>query len=331
MTTTRRAVVVGLGLTALSGATVAEETPLITFGLITDTHLCDLPDQSDKISPGADHKYYSEAAAKIAVFARRMAEDKAAFIAELGDLVDAPVHAKAMPFAERRAAMQGFLHRAVEAFSAYPGPRYHILGNHDTLHLTKDDVAALLPNPGKTAGRHSYSWDAGGVHFVALDADYRGDGRAYSGEPEDGGYDWRDANLPDGELAWLRADLAAATLPVIVFSHQLLNPQDRIKPGFNTGVIIRNADAVRAILEDSGKVLAVFSGHYHAGGYQQVGGIHYIVLQANVAYGPDLSHHNQFATVGVHRTAEGAYRLHVIGAGQQRTHVLDALPPGIRG
>lgn len=314
----------GLGLTALTGAAKSEETPMITFGLITDTHLCDQPDQSDKASPGADLKYYSGAATKIATFAQRMAEDGVAFIAELGDLVDAPVHAKGTPYAERRAAMQGFLHRAVDAFSAYHGPRYHVLGNHDTLHQSKADVAALLPNPGIEQGRHYYSWDAGGVHFIALDAGYRTDGHDYTGEPASGGYDWRDANLPPAELAWLKNDLAATALPVIVFSHQLLNPQDRIRPHFNTGVIIRNADAVRTILEDSGRVLAVFSGHYHGGGAQQVGGIHYVVLQGNIAYGNDLSLHNQFATVGVHRTSDGAYRLHVIGSGQQRTYILDA-------
>jgi alkaline phosphatase len=40
---------------------------------------------------------------------------------------------------------------------------------------------------------------------------------------------------------------------------------------------------VRGILEASGKVLAVFSGHYHDGGYQEINGIKYIVVQANAA------------------------------------------------
>jgi alkaline phosphatase len=48
---------------------------------------------------------------------------------------------------------------------------------------------------------------------------------------------------------------------------------------------VKNAAAVRSLLEQSKKVLAVFSGHYHDGGYQEVNGIRYVVLQANAAYG----------------------------------------------
>ncbi|MHC4627780.1 MAG: metallophosphoesterase, partial [Planctomycetota bacterium] len=47
-------------------------------------------------------------------------------------------------------------------------------------------------------------------------------------------------------------------------------------------VYIKNAEQVRKILEGSGKVLAVFQGHHHAGSYAHLAGIHYYTLKALV-------------------------------------------------
>ena len=86
---------------------------------------------------------------------------------------------------------------------------------------------------------------------------------------------------------------------------------------------MRNAAEVRSVLEKSGVVIAVFSGHYHEPGYQLVNGIHYVMLQANVAYGNDASYHNQFATVDV--LADGRnFRVLVNGNARQKTHILKA-------
>jgi hypothetical protein len=64
---------------------------------------------------------------------------------------------------------------------------------------------------------------------------------------------------------------------------------------------IHGTDAIPAVLEGSGKVVAVFSGHYHDGGYQVANGIPYIVLQDNPAYGNDVSYDNQYAVVDVYQ------------------------------
>jgi hypothetical protein len=61
---------------------------------------------------------------------------------------------------------------------------------------------------------------------------------------------------------------------VIVFCHQQL--------GGNGNTCVRNAQEVRNILQDSGKVLAVFNGHEHNGGYSLVEKIHYYTLKAVV-------------------------------------------------
>jgi hypothetical protein len=103
-----------------------------------------------------------------------------------------------------------------------------------------------------------------------------------------------------------KTDLAANRLPTVVLTHQLLNPEEQVDKDFDPKHTVRNAAEVRTLLEKSGNVLAVFAGHYHDGGYQQVGGIHYVTLQANAAYGNDSSYHNQYATVEVSSEGGGA-------------------------
>jgi len=127
---------------------------------------------------------------------------------------------------------------------------------------------------------------------------------------------WRDANVPGPQLRWFQQDLAtrgigilpmphgleahatirgrrtldpAAAPPTIVFIHQLLD---------GTGdYYVNNAPDVRAILEASGRVLAVFQGHHHKGGHSHINSIHYCMLSAMVE-GP-YPVHNAFAIVEV--------------------------------
>ncbi|MHC4520998.1 MAG: alkaline phosphatase, partial [Planctomycetota bacterium] len=68
--------------------------------------------------------------------------------------------------------------------------------------------------------------------------------------------------------------LATTSAPVVVFTHQLLDGSGDVH--------INNAAAVREVLESSGRVLAVFQGHHHAGSYNQINGIHYYTLIAMV-------------------------------------------------
>ncbi len=60
----------------------------------------------------------------------------------------------------------------------------------------------------------------------------------------------------------------------MAFIHQ------RLDVGHPYGV--HNAREVREVLEQSGKVVAVFQGHYHKNDYREVQGIHYCTLPAMV-------------------------------------------------
>jgi len=85
--------------------------------------------------------------------------------------------------------------------------------------------------------------------------------------------------IPQAELDWLRADLAATTKPTLVFVHQQLNVAFDLLSG---GPEISNAADVRAVLKESGKVVAVLQGHDHEAALALVDGIHYLTFEALV-------------------------------------------------
>lgn len=97
----------------------------------------------------------------------------------------------------------------------------------------------------------------------------------------DGNLKWSVSMVPNFEVEWLRKVLAEGSEPVIIFIHQLLNFWDsshgKIAGKIPDGYFIRNAAEVVDVLEQSRRVLAVFSGHYHSGWYSERRGIHYIV------------------------------------------------------
>jgi alkaline phosphatase len=309
---------------ALSG-TFAQESQLIRFGLITDVHWSDRADDSKVISLNAVPRCRTGGLAKTETFALAMNEAKVKFVAELGDFTDDPINTS-LDSDKKRTAALGFARDIEAKLALFSGPRYHVLGNHDTDFMSKEDVSAQLKNgtvSGPT-GSYYYSFNSAGVHFVVLDAEYTSNGSSYSGIPGSpgSGYSWEDSNVPSAELEWLKNDLSVDKTPVIIFCHQPLNPLEQVDPLYDFHNTVRDADAVRTILEKSGRVLAVFTGHYHDGGYQQINGIHYVTLQANVAYGNDVAYHNQYSIIEV-GVQNQHYRILVSGHGLQKDYILE--------
>jgi alkaline phosphatase len=302
-----------------AGSLSAQEAGIARFGIITDTHVTDKADQAPVVSVTAGNRYFTGGAAKIEAFANSMNTKKANFVIELGDFSDNPADGSLSP-EKRSAAALAFLKTAEAKFSAFKGPRYHVFGNHDTDQLSKDQVQSVLLNTGIEAGKTWYSFDQGGVHCVVIDASYKTDGVSYSAS----NYTWDNTIVPTAEIEWLKGDLAATKKPTIVFTHQMLNPQDQIEAGFDMNHVIKNAAEVRSVLEKSGVVVCVFSGHYHDGGFQTVNGVTYVVLQASAAYGNDASYHNQYATVDVYAAGKNV-KVVVAGNGNQKNYVINSV------
>lgn len=243
----------------------------LRMGLVTDLHYAD--------KPPAGSRHYRETLAKFAEAAERLQRDKPAFVVELGDLIDA---------ADSVSVELGYLARINRDFSAISKSRHYVLGNHCVYTLTKQEFL-----DGVEQQRSHYSFDGGGIHFVILDSCFRGDAEPYGRR----NFKWTDANLPPEEIEWLSADLAGTPHRVIVFVHQRLD--------VSKNHAVRNASQVRKVLQDSGKVVAVFQGHSHQNDYQDIAGIHYCTMAAMIeGSGAD---NNGYSTVDIEPS--GAIRI----------------------
>jgi alkaline phosphatase len=271
----------GLGVAGACSA-FADDTPrMLRVGLITDLHYAD--------KPPAGSRHYRETLAKLGEAARQFATDQPDFVVELGDLIDA---------ADSVDVEKQYLKRINLEFQALPGKKHYVLGNHCVHTLTKLEFLE-----GVEREKSYYSFDAGGFHFIVLDACFRSDGKPYGRKNSQ----WNDANIPLNQLEWLAADLKTAQAKTIVFAHQRLDVENQYG--------VKNAKAVRKQLEDSGKVLAVFQGHSHKNDYKEIAGIHYCVLVAMVeGSGRD---NNGYSLMDI--AADGGIR--VTGFQKQKTHV----------
>lgn len=315
-----------LGATAVTGVALAtglvlpktgkteKNKALVKAGIITDVHHTTKADTATR--------KYSASKSKLEVFIHAMKQENPAFVIEMGDFVD--TLAKGTDPAVNLGE--------VEQLFTSICPAYHVLGNHEFDNLKRDFVLKSLTNTGIPQDQTWFSWDKGGVHFVVLDADYtpQEPHRPYDMKtPEDDFWTWKDTFIPPEEMEWLKKDLATTSLPTVVFTHQTL---DRVDEQDHN---IKNASVVRKILEDSGKVILVLSGHDHNGGYANIKGIHYVVLNGNVGTndertwaatskneGFDTELDNQYTVMEIFAEGSKQYRIKLNGFGRQASYDL---------
>lgn len=274
----------GLSLCGFSGA---NDHTGFSFGLVGDIHYAD---KDMRIN-----RYYREALPKLEECAATFNERKLPFAVMLGDFIDK---------ASDKSTELAYLKTIRQTFAQYTGDKHFVLGNHDLARLSKDE---FLANCGTTMQRSYYSFEAGGYHFVILDAGFTKNGAAYDA----GNFQWKDANIPALQQEWLADDLLNARPKwAIVFVHQNLHDESSIYG-------VKNAKALRRILEKAGNVLAVLQGHDHKGAYAKVNGIHYFTLKALVD-GAMLKN-NSYAVVTI--ALDGRVALRGFGREQNRIFV----------
>lgn len=183
--------------------------------------------------------------------------EKAELVICLGDLVDSCLRREDEPAA---------LQRVGGMIRSYGIPFYCLRGNHDCYNFTPEEFYRYggLDAP-------PFSVRYGKLLLIFLDANCSAAGELY--QPR--AIDWTDTYLPQEQVDALEETLRTTdAADIYVFLHQRLDPCD--KPEYT----VRNAEAVRKILEDSRKVRGVFQGHYHDGDFTTVGGIPYVTLPA---------------------------------------------------
>lgn len=242
----------GLVLSCFCVGCSVSKPSVARFGIVGDCHY------ADKDSVGS--RCYRESLAKLAECVEVMNRENVDFLIELGDFIDEGAD---------EAATICYVQAVEEVFQRFRGPVYHVLGNHDVAGITKDEFLANIKNTGIfPVNSRYYSFDLRGLRLVVLDGNYLADGT----DCAPGNFDWTDTNIAADELNWFKAELCGTDKPVIVFIHQRLDGGDSF--------CVNNSADVRRIMEESGKVLAVFQGHHHEGGYNRIGGIHYYTLRA---------------------------------------------------
>ncbi len=233
----------------------AQAPPLVRFGVITDLHYADIDPNGARA--------YRESDQKVAEFVQVMHAKGAAFVVELGDFKDQD------PKPDPARTLE-YLRQIESVFARFDGPRYHVIGNHDTDSLSKAEFLAAAPNTGIVPNATHYTFVNGGVRAIVLDASHKADGSDY----DRGNFEWSDTNIDAPQLSWLKTTLAASREPVIVFVHQQLD---------GTGAYyVKNAAQVREALEQSGNVIAVLQGHRHEGAFSRINGIPYFTFKAAV-------------------------------------------------
>ena len=254
----------------LGQSLAARRQPAVRFGVVTDSHYAD--------RDPAGIRYYRESLEKMAEFTDVMNKEKVGFVIHLGDFKDEDQQ-------RNESDTLRYLQDLEAVYARFNGPRYHVIGNHDLDSISKAQFLRSAPNTGISSGLGYYSFDKGGLHFVVLDPNFHPDGRDHN----NGDFEWFESFIPQQQLDWLRADLAATRLPSVVFAHHSLYelPDEPMH--------IENSEPVRKLLEDSGKVVAVFHGHCHREGYKKINGVHYTLLPAMVDHsGPE---NNAYAIV----------------------------------
>lgn len=270
----RGALIMAAGATAVHESLFADSLtrePALRLGLLTDVHYAD--------KPPVGTRHYRESLTKIREAVARFNQARAALAVEIGDFVDA---------ADDVDAEIGYLETIDAEFAKFEGDRHYVLGNHCVWSLSKEQFLDHC-----AARKSYYSFHRGGFHFVVLDACFRKDGVAYGAK----NFEWTDTEIPPHQREWLADDLAGTDKPTIVFVHQRLDVSNHYA--------VHSAAAVRDILADSGKVLAVFQGHNHINEHKEIDRIHYCTLGAVVE--GSGAENNAYSLLDVHE--DGTLRL----------------------
>ncbi len=259
----------------------------IRFGIVSDIHYAD-----KKPNIG---RYYKQSIEKLRECVGVMNKKKVDFLVELGDFKD-----NSNPPEEDKTLQ--YLSTIEKELQQFKGPCYHVLGNHDEDSISKQQFLNRVKNDGFSEAKNYYTFEKKGIRFYVLDANFTSEGIAYN----KGNFDWKDCHVPQEQLDWLKEGLENSNSPSVIFIHQRLDRFYSLRH-----YCPDNSDEVRKILEDSGKVLAVFQGHDHRGGINKINNIPYYTIKA-VIQGSGAEN-NSYAIVEIKKDYGNRYIVKVEG------------------
>lgn len=146
-------------------------------------------------------------------------------------------------------------------------PIVHIMGNHDVDFLLQEENEKVLG-----CSFSSHQEERNGYSLLYWNADVHM-------HKEHG------MTLRDADLQWLSDALDKASYPAVIFSHVPLNNGSMLGNFYFDTYVPKKGqypkeqgERVRAMIEESGKVIACINGHAHWNAYGCIDGVHYITL-----------------------------------------------------
>ncbi len=222
---------------------------MIKFLVVTDLHYCTKDEHIER--------RHCLSAKKLQTIIDRH-KDGCDFIIDLGDTADG------LPGYGEQTELMGEISGILKS----SGLPYHcVIGNHDT-SLPKEEITKILNMPGRY-----YSFDTRDYTCLVLDANMNDPAVPCPGEE----ILWSETYLDPEQLKWAKDTIENSQKSVLVFCHELfmLETYENV----NDHVILNRDEAVK-IFEESGKVKAVFCGHYHYGDHVVKDGIHYVTFSS---------------------------------------------------
>lgn len=209
-----------------------EAETVLSFGLITDLH----------------HDLIQDGQFRIDAFVAEMNKIKPDFIMQMGDFCTPKPNNKPL----------------MQSWEKFNGPKYHVIGNHDTDGGYKHQQVVEFWN---AAGVY-YSFDLKGYHFIVLNGNERPENDTTKGYPR---------SILSAQYHWLEIDLQKTKLPTLIFCHQGIdNDLDGIKDGAMLRLLFERINQKAG----KGKILAVFSGHNHEDYHNNYNGVNYIQINS---------------------------------------------------
>ena len=227
-----------------------EEQPTLKIGIFTDAHVSDKATAVKTRRPSLSFE-------KIRIAMKAFQRKKVRLVVCLGDLLD---HCTDPADDEKEFV------RLSEMIRSFGIPFRCIQGNHDCENFGERDFYRI-----SGFEKPPFVEKYGECALIFLDTGFHDDGTPYL----PGKIDWTNSYLPPNQTERLRAVLSDTTVrEAVIFLHPRLYPED--DPRYQ----LRNSAEIRAILEQSGKVHRVYSGHYHRGSLATLNGITYMTLPA---------------------------------------------------
>ncbi|KAL4144816.1 hypothetical protein PRNP1_013941 [Phytophthora ramorum] len=305
--------------------TSAQETPLVSFGLVADVQYADVEDgwdfhhTSQRFYRNALPQLQATVAEWLRVAKSESSSSKLRFAVNLGDLIDG----KNRPASTSRQALES-TKAAWVPFEDAVGPVHHLVGNHELYNfpaaVIKKELLYQPPTTTEGASLRSYYDfqvpEAPKFRFVMLDC-Y---GLSILGRDKtDSVYQEaisllrrvnpnENFNSPTGlvgeqrrfvafngavdrkQMGWLEETLGKATTAeehVVIFTHVPIHPSTTPAPSS----LLWNYPEMLELIQRFACVRVVFSGHSHADGYVHSRGVHFVVSDAILECAPAETAH----------------------------------------